>query len=32
MRPNANVADSTGDLGGQKIAMTFVKNCLVHLM
>lgn len=32
MRPNANVADRSGDLGGQKIAMTFDQNSLVHLM
>lgn len=32
MRPNANVAERKGDLGGQKIAMTFDQNSLAHLM
>ncbi|QQO39826.1 hypothetical protein SEA_BELFORT_166 [Streptomyces phage Belfort] len=32
MRPNANVAERQGDLGGQKIAMTFDQNSLAHLM
>lgn len=32
MRPNINVAERQGDLGGQKIAMTFDQNSLAHLM
>lgn len=32
MRPNTNVAERQGDLGGQKIAMTFDQNSLAHLM
>lgn len=32
MRPNTDVAERQGDLGGQKIAMTFDQNSLAHLM
>jgi hypothetical protein len=32
MRPNSNVAERQGDLGGQKIAMRFDENSLAHLM
>ena len=32
MRPNASVAERHGDLGGEKVQMTFDQNSLSHLM